>query len=141
MKNNLWLTKFALILVYIFIALFIIGIFALPAAVTWYVEVRGREPSLPTTIMLTCYPCAPFAAIALLSVKNVLKAILKNEAFTDKVIKNLKTICICAFSIAVITLIATIFYMPFFVCFVCFAFMGLITLMISGLFKEKNKDE
>ena len=46
----------SLILVYIAMAVLAAITVTMPWLVTWYVESKGREASLPTTIMVTCYP-------------------------------------------------------------------------------------
>lgn len=57
--------KLCIILTDIFIGLLIIVAAALPFGVSWYAEVMHRSSSLASTIMVTCYPCAPFLGFAL----------------------------------------------------------------------------
>ena len=57
--------KLCLILTDIFIGLLIIITVFLPYGISWYVETMHRSQSLPATVMVTCYPCAPFVGIAL----------------------------------------------------------------------------
>ena len=123
----------SLVLTYVFMVLLVIGMIALPMLVTWYVEYKGREASLPTTIMLTLYPCAPFAAYALWTLQSVLKNILNRKAFTVKTSSGLGRISWCAFAIMAIMLFSGRFYLPFYVCAMCAGFMGLILRVFKNL--------
>ena len=141
MWDNKKSIKLSLALTYLFLVLLIIGIFALPALVTWYVEIKQRAASLPTTIMLTCYPCVPFAATALWSLKSILKSALKNDFFTEQTVKNMSRISICFFIITAVMLFSGRFYLPFYVCAVCTAFIGLIIRVFKNLLSEKIFEE
>jgi len=138
--------KLSIILTDVFILLLIIGAIVLPWVVTWYVEFKHREPSLPTTIMLTCYPCVPFAAVVLVTLRKILKTIEKNQFFTNKNCERLKRISWCCYIVTIIMLIAGRFYLPFYVCAVCTAFIGLILRIIRNIIMtevaepEQNKE-
>lgn len=128
--------RLSLILTYVFMALLLIGAVALPFLVQWYVEVRHREASLPTTIMLTCYPCVPFAVAILLSLRRLLHDLLQGKTFLPKHPSLLKRISWCCFAITAVMLFAGRFYLPFYVCAVCTAFMGLIVRIVKNIFCE-----
>lgn len=86
--------KLSILLTDLFIILLIIIVIALPFMVSWYVEVHGRSASLPATIMVTCYPCAPFVAVMLLSIRKMLKNVLLQQGFFANNSIYLKRICI-----------------------------------------------
>ncbi len=132
--------KFSIILTTVFIILiFLLAVF-LPLLVTWYVKVAERHESLVTTIMVTCYPCAPFTILSLLYLRKVLKNILNKNFFTDDNIKSLKYMSICCIIIAFITVIAGRFYLPFFIVAATFLFLSLLILTLRSMFIElKNK--
>ncbi len=137
--------KVSLILTYIFMFLLIAGIISLPWLVQWYVEICHRKPGLPTTIMLTCYPCVPFAAVCLWSLRTFLKNLLDDKINTLQNVSMLNRISWCCFGIMAIMLISGRFYLPFYVCAICAAFLGLILRIVKNLFhiqieKEKSKD-
>lgn len=88
---------------------------SLPWLVIWYVETKGRPSDLATVVMVTCYPCAPFAAWALLSARKLLKNIINGNVFSDKNAVLLKHICLCCFFAGLIMLVAGFFYMPFYI--------------------------
>ena len=96
------------------VVLFALAI-ALPWLVTWFVEVRHKDGGLPAVVMLTCYPSLPFAAVALFSLRKLLKNILNGLVFGDQNITALRKISICCACGAVITFIAGFYYLPFFV--------------------------
>ena len=130
-KNSL---KLSFVIINISIALLFALAAALPWLVTWYVEVRHKYAGLPTVVMLTCYPCLPFAAIALFNIKKLLKNCLGGLVFGDQNISALKSVSICCLCGAVITLVAGNFYMPFYVVSVAAAGCSLIVKVIKDLF-------
>ncbi|MBE6787041.1 MAG: hypothetical protein E7537_01685 [Ruminococcaceae bacterium] len=80
--------KFSLFLTDLFLVLLVLVAFFLPFLVTWYVEYAGRLESLATTIMVTCYPCAPFTGLILFYLRKVLKNIEKKDDKTP-IIRNI----------------------------------------------------
>ncbi len=139
--DNLKPAKISLFLTNIFFCLLIVSTITLPLMVTWYVETMGRSASLPTTILVTCYPCVPFAGTILLSLRRFLKDTIKGELFTPRNIKYLRNIAMCCFIIAVITLVAGKFYLPFFIVGGTFAFLGLLVYSLRGIFISQIKTE
>lgn len=130
--------KLSLILVNIFLLLLIVGIIALPTLVTWYVEYKGREASLPTTIMLTCYPCVPFAAVALWYLRKVLINVKKEMPFCKSNAVYLGRISFCAFAITAIMLFSGRYYLPFYVCAICAAFIGLLIRIFKNVIESAS---
>lgn len=133
--------KAAVIITDIFIVLLIAMAIALPWLVTWYVEVVGRSASLPTTIMVTCYPCAPFAGATLMYLRRLLKYALKSDIFSCRSIKCLRRISICCFIIAVITLFAGRYYLPFYIVGATFAFLALLVFALKAIFMNVENTE
>ncbi len=133
--------KFSIMLTEIFILLLIMLAIALPFLVTWYVRFFGRAESLATTIMVTCYPCAPFTGLALFFLRRVLKKIDKGDYSNPKNIKHLKYMAICCIIIATITLIAGRFYLPFFLVAGTFLFLALLIFVFRNIFINGFKDK
>ena len=138
--KNLKPAKIALFLTNIFFCLLIIAAITLPLMVTWYVETMGRSASLPTTILVTCYPCVPFTGTILLSLRRFLKDTIKGELFTPRNMKYLRNISICCVIIAIITHVAGKFYLPFFIVGGTFAFLGLLTYSLRGIFISQTEN-
>lgn len=135
----------ALYMVYLFFALLIISAIALPFIVTWYVEVKGREQTLPAVIMLTCYPCFPFAAATLLSLKRLLKNVLDGLILGDKNLSLLRVAVIACFGVTAITLGAGKLYKPFYIIAAASAACGITFLVVRSLFgmllyKQREKE-
>lgn len=107
--------KVCLIITYILMAVLLALVVALPYLVTWYVETRSRNEYLGTVVMLTCYPCVPFAATALLSLRKFLSNITKDKIAVKENARLLLRLVICCGAAGVIMMIAGIFYMPFFI--------------------------
>ena len=137
-KNKL--LKISVIATDIFFVILIVIAFLLPMLVTWYVEIRGREASLPTTILVTCYPCAPFTGAALLYLRKVVKNTQKGEIFTDGNIKILRNISICCCVISLITLFAGRYYLPFYIVGATFAFLSLLVFVFRSIFIAAKQD-
>lgn len=133
--------KFSIMLTETFILLLIILTAVLPFLVTWYVEYTSRLESLATTIMVTCYPCAPFTGLTLFYLRRVLKKIEKGDYSNPKNIKHLKYMAICCIIISVITLIAGRFYLPFFLVAGTFLFLALLIFVFRNIFINGFKDK
>lgn len=144
----MWNTKksvrFSLILTYIFLGLLVVGIIGLPFLVEWYVGYFGRSPYLPATIMITCYPCVPFAATILWSLRKVLLNIENGRSVCMANCLLLRRISWCCFVIMALMLFSGHRYLPFYVCAICTAFMGLILRVVEDILSShiaKNIEE
>ncbi|MBQ1988948.1 MAG: DUF2975 domain-containing protein [Clostridia bacterium] len=131
--------KAAIILTYIFMAILVVLVIALPMLVTWYVEIRGKSASLPTTMMVTCYPCAPFTGISLFCLKKPLKNAINDELFSLSSIRCLKYIAVSCAVITVITLIAGRYYLPFYIVGATFAFLGLLAFSFMAVLQNHEE--
>lgn len=127
--------KLSLIITYVFMAALAAAVIFLPSLITWYVEVKGRDQNLPTVVMITCYPCVPFAAVLLFSLRSLLKNILSGLVFGEENIRLLKRISICCGAAALILLLAGCLYLPFYVAGVSAAACGLVVHVIKNLFE------
>ena len=101
----------------IYIAIFLLAVFTvfMPFLVRWFVEVRQKNPNLATSIMITCYPCVPFATAMLFSLRALLKNVLSGLILGDKNNTYLKIVALCCLCAAVITFIGGFRYMPFWI--------------------------
>lgn len=109
---------------------------ALPFIVTWYVEARGRDQTLPATIMLTCYPCLPFAAAILIALRRILNNVLSGLILGDKNLALLRAIIISCFAVTAITVAAGRQYAPFYIIAVSAASSGLVFFVVKALFNS-----
>lgn len=126
--------KFSITLTGFFMFLLVLTTASLPFLVTWYVNHTGRLESLATTIMATCYPCAPFVGLTLFYLRAVLKKIEKGDYSNPKNVKHLKYMAICCMIIALITLIAGRFYLPFFLVAGTFLFLALLIIVFRNIY-------
>lgn len=136
--------KATLIITYVFAALLIVLTFSLPYGITWYVETKGRSADLAAVVMLTCYPCVPFAAVALFCLQRFLKSMLSDSIFEGNGIKDLFRISVCCFFAGIIMIVAGIFYMPFYIAGGAALFGALITKAVYDLmlyYKKKDENE
>lgn len=133
--------KLAITVTTVFLAVLIAFSVMLPWLVTWYVQIAQRHETLVTTIMVTCYPCAPFAAIILLTLRKLLKNLdIKNynKVENSKLLKYMSISCII---IALITLIAGRYYLPFYIVAATFMFLSLIIYAFKSVTDELFSDK
>ena len=139
--NKLNSIKISIILTTVALAVLIGFAIMLPWLVTWYVQLSGRNETLATTIMATCYPCAPFTAVILLSLRKILKNIRDNSFNKEKDTKLLKYMSICCLIISVITLISGKHYLPFFIVAATFLFLAIIIFAFKSITDELFSDK
>lgn len=135
------LIKLSIILTTIFLAVLIAFAVMLPWLVTWYVQIAGRHESLATTMLVTCYPCAPFTAIVLLTLRKLLKNIDQKILNKDQNLKLLKYMAISCVIISAITLIAGRYYLPFYIVAATFLFLALIIFAFRSITFELFTDK
>jgi len=123
--------------------MFLLGVFiiGLPWMITWYVEKMGRSQSLAATVLITCYPCAPFAAGSLIFLRKLLKNVLEIGLLKEENFKLLKKIMICCIIISAITLVAGKFYMPFLIVSATFIFLALLLFGLRAALYVTVKEE
>lgn len=145
MKGYKASVKTSLYMVYVFSVALIAVSVALPFIVTWYVEEKGRDATLPATIMLTCYPCLPFAAVILVSLRRLLKNILSGLVLGDKNLGLLRATVISCFAIVAITAAAGRQYKPFYIIALAAAASGLtfyiVKCIVGVLLDERREDD
>ena len=133
LKTALWLTTLFALLLCVFAI-------ALPWAVTWYVEKMGRSQTLPAIIMVTCYPCVPFAAGILLYLRRIIKSIIKEMVFQLDNVVYFNRIAIFCLAISIITFIGGKFYLPFLIVGTTFAFLAFLTFVYKVVFYHVAKE-
>lgn len=133
--------KIAIAVTNIFLCILVVFSVALPWMVSWYVETMNRSVSLAATVLVTCYPCAPFAGACLIFLRKLLKGVLKNGLMREENFSLLKKITVCCIIIAVITLIAGKFYLPFLIVSATFTFVALLLFGLRAALYVTAKEE
>ncbi len=126
--------KASIILTNIFLVILFLFTVTLPFLVTWYADIMGRSSTLATTVMVTCYPCGPFAATLLWKLRKLLKNALEDNLFSKSSLEHIKKIALCCIVIAVITLIGGNFYLPFLIVGATFSFLSLLLFALRSVF-------
>lgn len=139
MQNSRKVIKLCRILTEVSIALLIIITVFLPFGISWYVETMHRSQTLPATVMVTCYPCAPFVGIALFMLRRILIRAYDGVFFTGANSKDIRVISVCCAVIAVITLIAGRYYLPCYIVGFTFAFLALLTFSANSILAAANE--
>ena len=111
----------------------------------WYIEVTGKTQALKAVLITVCYCCLPFAAAALLTLRLLLKNILKSEVFVSQNVKFLRILSWCCVTVALIALASGYFYLPFYIVGTAAGFFALILRVIKNVFcaaiEIKNENE
>ncbi len=128
-KLSLYLTDI------IFLALIVIAVF-LPKLAFWYIDVNDRPLRVFETLLITCYICLPAALLALLSLRKLLKNIIKGEIFIQNNITQLNILFFCCLFVSLITIISGFFYLPFLIIGVAAGFFALILRVIKNVFRS-----
>ena len=128
-KLSLYLTDFITVL------LCAAAVF-LPMLTKLYITYMGRPANVRTVILAVCYTCLPFALLALFSLRQLLKNIMRGETFVPDNIKRLNLLFICCTAAAVITFFSGYFYLPFYIISVAAAFFSLILRVIKNVFRS-----
>ncbi len=128
--------KLSLYLTNLIIALFCAAAVFLPMLTKWYITYMGRPANVRTVILAVCYTCLPFALLALFSLRQLLKNIMRGETFVPDNIKQLNLLFVCCTAAAVITFFSGYFYLPFYIISVAAAFFSLILRVIKNVFRS-----
>ena len=115
MKDYKASVKITLCLVYVAIAIMVLITVFFPFLVQWFVEKRHKDPALATAIMIVFYPCVPFAAAFLYSIRGLLVNLKNGLVFGDANIRHLKVIAVSCLAAGVIMIIGGFRYMPFWI--------------------------
>ena len=138
--NKLKSIKILNMVISIFLGLLVAFVIGLPWIISWYVDTMHRSESLAATVLITCYPCAPFAAAALVSLKKLLNVSAKKGPCDKECSDLLFRIAVCCIVIAVITVIAGKFYMPFWIVCATFTFVTLLVMTLRTMLYSENEE-
>lgn len=136
----------SLFITYLFMVALVVLTVAIPSIATWYVETMHRSEDLPTFVMVTYYPCVPFCAITLWSLRTFLKNIKAGIVFEDVNRRQIRVVSICSMIVALITFVGGFYYNPFYIVSAAAAFFFLNARIVGNLIetvilKEKEKSE
>ena len=106
----------------------------LPWLTDWYIGKTGRNKELCSVIMTVCYICLPAALAALYSLIRLLKNILGGEIFIHGNVLHLQLLSWYCAAVALITLAAGYFYLPFYLVGLAAVFFTLILRVIKNVF-------
>jgi len=135
-----------LFITYLFMIALVVLTFTIPYIATWYVETMHRSEDLPTFVMVTYYPCVPFCAITLWSLRRFLKNIKEGFVFTDVNRRQVRVVSICSMIVALITFVGGFYYNTFYIVIAAAAFFFLNARIVGNLIetvilKEKEESE
>ena len=141
MNNYKSFAKLTFIIIHVFILALFVLMAILPFGIQWYAEVKNRSSELATVVMLTCYPCSPFAVYALFALRKFISNIIKDDIFNKRNFTYLRGVTICCAAAGVIMAVAGIFYMPFYIGGGAALFCSLITMICKNILLATKPQE
>ena len=143
MWNGKKSTVLSIIVCFVLVGFLTVGLFLGPWSVKmWFSIYRGwKEGGVAIndmqTLFISCfYPSAIFAYITLYSLIRLLFNIKNQKIFIVQNVNYLRRISWCCFSVALITFIGGIFYIPFCFIAVAAAFVGLMLRIVKNVMQN-----
>lgn len=131
--------------VYLFMAAFVVICLTAPWLFTQLILLRGEPMEKLPLFLATIYTGAFPAAGALLALKKLLGNISADQVFIDQNVGLLRRLSWYCFAAAIICLVSTLFYPPFFILFSAAAFIGLVLRVVKNVFAQaivlKNEND
>lgn len=130
--RSLLLSLFAVRIFFIaWLIAFIGGYYIVEAYVSYL-----NQKELFLAVLLPAYGCLIFGFFILIHLHRLLTHIKDNQVFCTSNVQDLRKISWLCIIIALISLIAVLWYLPFFIVSVAFAFIGLIVRIIKNIIAE-----
>ena len=120
---TLWVNRIAALLILALLPTF-------PLLLNWYEGFRPLTEAGKIALTAAFYICAIIALLALWNVDSLLRAILKEEVFTEKNVSYIRNIRWACAAISLICIPAAVFYMPLIFMVVIMAFLALIVTVL-----------
>ena len=134
MNSHTKSVRLTLCLTFLILIAVIAAAVTLPWLTDWYIGKTGRDKELRSVIMTVCYICLPAALAALYSLIRLLKNILDGEIFIHGNVLHLRLLSWYCAAVALITLAAGYFYLPFYLVGLAAVFFTLILRVIKNVF-------
>ena len=148
-KNSVTLS---LVVCYVLFGILTVGLFLGPWAVKmWLCLYRGFAENSAVLLyqqkLFACcfYPCSVFAYVTLYSLIRLLRNIQKEDIFIGQNVRYLRRISWCCIVVALLTLAAGVFYIPYSFLAVAAGFVGLMLRVVKNVMenavqlKEENE--
>ncbi len=137
---------FSKICVVLFAAVAMVILLSAPWLTDWFVHFsRARILQAQGFFMATIYTAAVFIFPILWKMWQLLEEIGKDNVFIPQNVQRLRTISWCCFAVAVICLVSTAYYLPYFMLAAMAAFMALIVRVVKNIMQQavelKNEND
>lgn len=128
--------KLTIICTWFFMALLLVVVIFAPQIAQWYFSKRDNQTFYVLLFCSVVYISAVPSAVLLIYLNKLLNRIHKKEFFSQRNIFALRLISWCSFCVAGIALVAGLFYLPYLLIAVAFAFIGLIVRVVKNVFEQ-----
>ena len=138
--NTMWnrskSLRLTIVCTWLFMALLLAAVVFAPQIAYWYFSGRENSQFYCQLFCIVVYVSAAPSAVLLLYLNRLLSRIHKGEFFSEANIFSLSLISWCSFCVAIVTLLAGLFYLSFLLVAVAFAFIGLIVRVVKNVFEQ-----
>jgi hypothetical protein len=110
-------------------------IFLVPRLLDIYSRMRPLGGYARLSILLCFYCCVPVVAAALVCIEFLLKNIRKKEIFVASNLNHIRRIRLCCALVSLISLPASLYYMPLIFLVLIMAFLSLMVNVVCQVFK------
>ena len=110
-------------------------IFLVPRLLDIYSRMRPLGGHARLSILLCFYCCVPVVAAALVCIEFLLKNIRKKEIFVASNLNHIRRIRLCCALVSLISLPASLYYMPLIFLVLIMAFLSLMVNVVCQVFK------
>lgn len=135
MKKPYRSAKVSLAITWLFMAVLVALLFAMPSLIQWYCRLRALRRDDGAVILIAFYLCAPAAGVSLLCVQKILSRVCAGEVFCLGNAKLMYCVSWCCCAVAAVTAVACPHYPPLAFVFVLMLFLFLIVRVVADAFR------
>ncbi len=102
----------------------------------FFIGIRQMPEQDITYLALTLYLCSIPGWLCLISLWQLLGAIRRGEVFTGENVRRMRHVSWCCAAASLITLVSSLYYLPFIIAAAAMAFMALIVRIVKNAFDQ-----
>lgn len=125
-KITRWCSRFLAVLICLLV-------FAMPALLNWYQQLRSLGPWGAAAILAGFYCCVPVVLYALFCIDRLIGNILAEQVFILNNVRFIRRIRWCCAGVSLICLPASVFYPPLCFLAVIMAFLALVVSVVKNV--------
>ena len=135
MENNMILTRITLWINRVIFALLVLLIPTLPFLIRWFFDYRMLTAREMTVVLVAFYLCAVAVGLALWSMDQLLRNILKGIVFVWENVQLVRKIQWCCAIVSLLCIPASVAYLPLIFLVVIMGFLALVVCVVAQVMK------